>query len=392
MAEDIDLNFRPKSYFGPRRLEQYLISKVKGAVVKARLEALSEEGRHAEVASLLGDEGISEADTKALEGVHPMFMGGNYLPDTDDGEVEIARIEIASTTFDVTCVFARAEKGLIRYRVVDEYEGDTLSGPNEMTSDRPLTLGELTDFFLNAWSLVDVLEMNFEDDVESALGFFIARSEFYPDLDTLCRQRVIEAFPVRSDEDERRPLGVKAERRSTSPAEQSSRPDVVSITLQLPSAGRDPHEARRRCRLPLPDEPRITGGGRYLSVEPSSHHRHALDELGELARRRMPENVLVSSEALKEHGPGKDRHADARHGQCAIDELLRQSERWIGDDPVVRGRFEGATQKVTDWAIPIVDRRRTKRPIRSTPPACGTCDHGRRRAPGSSWSRGLPCQ
>ena len=83
MAEDIDLNFRPKSYFGPRRLEQYLISKVKGAVVKARLEALSEEGRHAEVASLLGDEGISEADTKALERVHPMFMGGNYLPDTE---------------------------------------------------------------------------------------------------------------------------------------------------------------------------------------------------------------------------------------------------------------------------------------------------------------------
>ena len=102
----------------------------------------------------------------------------------------------------MTCVFARAEKGLIHYRVVDEYDGDTLSGPNEMTSDKPLTLGELTDFFLNAWSLVDVLEMNFEDDVESALGFFIARSEFYPDLDTLCRLRVIEAFPVRSDDDE----------------------------------------------------------------------------------------------------------------------------------------------------------------------------------------------
>jgi hypothetical protein len=34
--------------------------------------------------------------TRAL---HPMFMGGNYLPDTDEGEVEIARIEIASTTF-----------------------------------------------------------------------------------------------------------------------------------------------------------------------------------------------------------------------------------------------------------------------------------------------------
>jgi hypothetical protein len=202
ITEGIDLNFRPKSYIGPRRLEQYLISKVKGAVVKARLEALSKEGRHDEVASLLGDEGISDADIKALEGVHPMFMGGNYLPDAEDGEVEIARIEIASTTFDVTCVFAKPEKGLIRYHVVDEYDGDTLSGPSEMTSNKPLTLGELTDFLLNAWWLVDVLKMNFEDDVESALGYFTASSEFYPDLDSLCRKRVIEAFPVRSDEEE----------------------------------------------------------------------------------------------------------------------------------------------------------------------------------------------
>jgi hypothetical protein len=78
--------------------------------------------------------------------------------------------------------------------VVDEYEGDTLSGPSEMTSDRPLTLGDLTDFFLDAWSLVDVLKRNIEDDAGSALGFFTARSTFYPEFDSLCRQRVIEAF------------------------------------------------------------------------------------------------------------------------------------------------------------------------------------------------------
>ena len=76
-----------------------------------------------------------------------------------------------------------------------------MSGPSEMTSDRPLTLGDLTDFFLNSWSLVDVLKNNFEDDVESALEFFTARSEFYPEFDSLCRQRVIKAFPVQSGDD-----------------------------------------------------------------------------------------------------------------------------------------------------------------------------------------------
>jgi hypothetical protein len=201
MAEGIDLSFRPKSFFGPKRVEEYLISKVKGAVLKARLEALSKEGRHQEVASLLGQEGISPADIKALERIHPMFMGGNYLPDTEDGEVEIARIEIASTTRDITCVFAKPEKGLIQYRVVDEYDGETLSGPSEMTSRRPLTLGDLTDFFLDAWSLVDVLNNNFEGDMGSALGFFTARSEFYPEFDSLCRLRVTEAFQVQAGED-----------------------------------------------------------------------------------------------------------------------------------------------------------------------------------------------
>jgi hypothetical protein len=204
MTEAIDIHYRPKSYFNPQRLEAYLISQVKGAAVRKKLEKLLAEGRHDELKSLLGKEGVPESALKALESVHPMFMGGNYLPDTEEGEVEIARIEIASTTFDVTCLFAKQNNGRILYRVVDEYEGDTLTGPSEMTSEKPLTLGEMADFFLGAWSLIDVLEMNFEEDMESALGFFTAKSDFYPNFDKLCRQRVAEAFPEpeRGDDDD----------------------------------------------------------------------------------------------------------------------------------------------------------------------------------------------
>lgn len=123
MNDDIDLNFRPSSYFGPRRLEQYLLSRVKGGVLKRKVQALFAEGRHSEVKALVGSKGISENDRKALEAFHPMFMGGNYLPDTEHGEVEIARIQIKSTTYDVTSVFARPGNGVIRYRLVDEYDG-----------------------------------------------------------------------------------------------------------------------------------------------------------------------------------------------------------------------------------------------------------------------------
>jgi len=130
-----------------------------------------------------------------------MFMGGNYLPATDQNEVEIASIRISSTTYDVTCVYAKADSGLIRYRVVDEYEGDTLIDNAELRSDEPLTLSELYGFFMGAWPLFDVLEMNFSDDLNSMMEFFVADSAFYPELDALCREHLAAAFPQDADTD-----------------------------------------------------------------------------------------------------------------------------------------------------------------------------------------------
>jgi hypothetical protein len=43
--------------------------------------------------------------------------------------------------------------------------------------------------------------MNFQSDLEGMLGFFVAELDFYPDLDALCRQWVLEAFP-KEDENE----------------------------------------------------------------------------------------------------------------------------------------------------------------------------------------------
>lgn len=194
MSKEINLHFRPKSYFRPEKLEKYLLSKVKGEVPRKELGDLFEAGQHDDVLRLVGNPSFPVADHKALELIHPMFMGGNYLPDTGIGEIEIARISIQSTTLDVTCVYARREKGIIHYRVVDEYGGDTLQEPSEATTTIPMTLVELLDFFLTAWPLIDVLEMNFDTDVDSALGFFSANSDFYPELDRLCRQRVSEYF------------------------------------------------------------------------------------------------------------------------------------------------------------------------------------------------------
>jgi hypothetical protein len=129
-----------------------------------------------------------------METVYPMFIGGNFLLDADDGEVEIAPICLASTTFDVTGVHARPDAGAIRYRVVDEYEGDTLTGQADMAASGPLGLGELSEFFLGARSLFEILEMSFIHDLEASLEFLSSESDFYADFDRFWRQEVSRHF------------------------------------------------------------------------------------------------------------------------------------------------------------------------------------------------------
>ena len=122
-------------------------------------------------------------------------MGGEYLPDRDDAEIEIARITIASSTQDVTCIYASRTDDGITYRAVDEYEGDTLTETRTRSSRLPLTVSELADFFLQAWDLLRVLDMNFDSDgrrADEVRAFFWGSSEFYPGFKALIAHRVEE--------------------------------------------------------------------------------------------------------------------------------------------------------------------------------------------------------
>ena len=148
----IDLSYRPRSYFWPLGLETHLLVHIKGAERRSAVQSLIESGKLDDVPDFLARSALSDSDRKAIGGIHPAYMGGEYLPDLTQNEVEIARITIASITQDVTSVFARRGKHRIYYRAVDEYDGDTLSGRSTRTATRPLTLGELEAFFNGAWS------------------------------------------------------------------------------------------------------------------------------------------------------------------------------------------------------------------------------------------------
>ena len=192
-TKKIDLEFRPQNYFLLAGLER-LLSKIKGVKRREMVRNLLKSSRLKEIPEVFAKASLSEEERQALGRIHPLWMGGEYLPDTEEQEVEIARISITSTTGDVTSVYARCEGGKSHFRVVDEYDGETLSGPAECSSDETLTLGELVDFFDEAWPLMPVLKMNFDTDLDAMLRFFKVESAFYPEIDTLYQQRVREAF------------------------------------------------------------------------------------------------------------------------------------------------------------------------------------------------------
>jgi hypothetical protein len=112
----------------------------------------------------------------------------------DEGEVEIARISMQSTTYDQISIRARREDGKIKYRVASEYEDDGMvyELPFE-ESGEPLTLRELMDFIEGSTQPGDIyaggilssswaMMHEFSTDEDEIVGFLSLSSPFYPGL------------------------------------------------------------------------------------------------------------------------------------------------------------------------------------------------------------------
>lgn len=196
------LSYRPHDYFGRHDEQISLMTRVKGTLRRKVLLHALETGQFDTVPNDIKSAGLSTEDRQFIGRLHPSFMGGEYLPTANTSEIEVARISIRSTTGDVVSVYARLVGRRIAYRVVDEYQGDTLSDRTTRTSTKPLTLGQLIDFFMGAWSLFDCLSWNFEDDLDGMLNFFTAESAFYPCLDDTLRNLVRQRFMPENEGDE----------------------------------------------------------------------------------------------------------------------------------------------------------------------------------------------
>jgi hypothetical protein len=199
----LDLGFRPRSYFWPLNLETHLRATVRGRERRAELEQYIADGRLAEAPDYFIKDRLTPEERSAQSRIHPHMMGGEYLGERLEDEIEIARISIESATHDVTSMYARQADGKIHYRVVDEYEGATLTQLTRGTSVNPLTLEQLGRRFLQAWPLLDIIEMNFGYcDLATALKFARGESAFYPQFGAYIEKAITDWVQKHREEDE----------------------------------------------------------------------------------------------------------------------------------------------------------------------------------------------
>jgi hypothetical protein len=194
----VDLSFRPLNYFWAHDLGVRTATEIQGTQRKALYEQSLREGEPMPQALL--DPVLPEHLRQALGRIHPHYMGGEYLGRARNGEVVIARMTIRSTTADTYAIYARRSGSRLVYRAVDEYEGSSLGVKTKRSSARPLALGQLVRFAMEAWAVRECLEGNFADDGyprDECQDFLMdLSSDFYPCFEAAIRFAVEDWLDV----------------------------------------------------------------------------------------------------------------------------------------------------------------------------------------------------
>ena len=205
----IDLKFRPAHYADFDDPVALALNGIKGQMRREMVrDMLTAEGdKRAAYDVVLGpiDEEVlgeraSEAFMSTMNHTYgPAWMGGEYLPDLDQPEVEIARVVLASTTMDVFSVRARLADGAYRFSMVDEYSTDFSLTPS--ASEQPLTLRQLVGLldtaeghglqeggyrFVEGWWWQ---QREYGHPPEECTAFAWVESEQYPELGAYYRER-----------------------------------------------------------------------------------------------------------------------------------------------------------------------------------------------------------
>ncbi len=217
---EINYDFQPISYWSAAANPLGVaLRNVKGRNRREMIRDFHAEGNLEALCDELLSDTLNEEVRDGIGRIHPSFMGGEYLPNYTRREVEIARIELRSTTSDVISIRARPRGKRIEYLVCDEYASE-FKLP-QRTSRHRFSLRQLI-CFLDAvehgeadpsWNrfgfVLSYNQCNLEcgADLESLEDFTRVTSYFYPDLGlhyaqiiaewyNLCRSNALSKFHI----------------------------------------------------------------------------------------------------------------------------------------------------------------------------------------------------
>ena len=183
MSEKFDLDFRPRSYWGPQSLSAYFGSHITGELRRRAAKNETDSGSDLSVPC----EPSLDSTTRSVQAsIHPWLMGGEYLPPLRPEDVEIARITLRSVTMDVFSIRAQRSRDRIYYRLVDEYmeqEPPERFVVKPKWSKKPLTMLQVISIIDENGLIDDFRDLNFDgSNVDEIFDFATASSEFYPNL------------------------------------------------------------------------------------------------------------------------------------------------------------------------------------------------------------------
>ena len=186
----INYSYRPDNYWYDETVLQSILRDVKGTQRRKMIKDYYERGLFQELEETLTKTSLTDEERKRMASIHPMFMGGEYLPEYIKDETEIARIELRSTLADVISLRAKTEEGSITYSVVDEYDESEFELPIDMSVE-PFSLQELIEFidgvgFNGGLGIATCHnESNAEHmDREDLVNFTTVNSDIYTELET----------------------------------------------------------------------------------------------------------------------------------------------------------------------------------------------------------------
>jgi hypothetical protein len=209
----IDLDFRPVSYWEDASPLAAVLQRIKGTMRRAMVRDFIEGRAPAalgDIDAALLEESLDAETRERLVSFNRHWSAGEYLPDQRPGDVELVRFELNSSMGDVISLRASRSEvgGPITYYAVDEYPDDHNYVVTPESSPSTLTMRELVAMIdgivcpEQAECVEPFVETMVSVGADGDIDFIRVVSDLYPELERYYRERLERWAAPEDEEDE----------------------------------------------------------------------------------------------------------------------------------------------------------------------------------------------